>query len=320
MRRAPPAPPARAFIVLSRREAAASAAAEARARAPPPALGRPRAATTQDHERELARAAYLLGTLADGPVRAGLLEALAGARARVAAAAPATLAARGALPLERKLAVLALAARAGYARDVDACVALCRATAGGTEPHGLLRLALAGAARDAARARARWDARAGERADERNDRIRHWRRVEEDRSERLSDDDSCDDEDDDECPRQWTRLHQAARAGLVDRVRVLLAAGALVNARAGVTGHDDPHAKAQAVYRRKGDPEPPRGPPPASAGRTPLGVAQTDAVKAVLRAAGGVEWHAVGGRACIECRHARARAARAARTSRRRRL
>jgi ankyrin repeat protein len=96
--------------------------------------------------------------------------------------------------------VLGLAVYAGYWREIDAVIGACKEFATDTAKDGLLHLTMFYAARDAAKADAAYtgvrDAGIG-----------------------LGP------------PGQWTRLHEAARAGLADRVAVLVAAGADVNAR-----------------------------------------------------------------------------------------
>jgi hypothetical protein len=91
--------------------------------------------------------------------------------------------------------VLNLTVCAGYWAEVDAVVGACKDFATDTAKDGLLHLTMFYAARDAAKART---AHTGN----------SW-----------------------EMPQQWTRLHQAALAGLAGREAVLVASGADVNAR-----------------------------------------------------------------------------------------
>jgi len=98
----------------------------------------------------------------------------------------------------RRLLVLGLAVYAGYWAEVDACIGACKEFATDRAKDGLLHLTTFYAARDAAKADAAYTG------------PRTWSSGP---------------------PQQWTRLHQAARAGFASRVAVLVAAGADVNAR-----------------------------------------------------------------------------------------
>jgi hypothetical protein len=101
----------------------------------------------------------------------------------------------------RRLLVLGLAVYAGYWREIDACIGVCKELANDTAKDGLLHLTMFYAARDAAKADAAYT---GERTFFKGP------------------------------PQQWTRLHQAARVGRAGRVAVLVAAAADVNARDGL--------------------------------------------------------------------------------------
>jgi len=125
--------------------------------------------------------------------RAGAARDLA---ARALAREPLSAAAQAAF--DRHLLVLNLAVCAGYWREVDGCIGVCADFATDTAKDGLLHLTTFYAARDAATADAAYTG------------PRTW---------------------DMGPPQQWTRLHQAARAGRAGRAAMLLAAGADVNVR-----------------------------------------------------------------------------------------
>jgi len=126
----------------------------------------------------------------------------------------------------------------GYWRELDVCVGLCKDTWNDTAPDGLLRLAMFYAAKDARAAFAAWSTAAPAREAARLERLAA-RLAARGAEEREGENWAAEDKDFDIQERvrghiiraQWTRLHTAARRGRAKRVRVLLRAGADVNAR-----------------------------------------------------------------------------------------
>jgi len=183
---------AAAFAKSAAVEAAGAAATAARLKAASDAAAAAAAAAAGAAQAAATSLAYAR-TRAAALARASELAADLAAREL----ARGSLSAADQAVFDRRLLVLGLAVHNGYWREIDACIGVCADFANDTAKDGLLHLTMFYAAKDAAKADAAYK---GPRD------LNHGP------------------------PQQSTRLHQVARVGAAGRVRVLVAAGADVNA------------------------------------------------------------------------------------------